>query len=86
MPVPASRKRKSAKRRKSSTVPTVAAQRAGQAFYGIVSLDQVLGPVLLHRPFYRDPTKHDAWDPERKPLSKRGTFIYGSDVAYDIYR
>ena len=67
---------KGKKRRKDSTVKTVAAQRAGQAFYGIIQVDQILGPAPLHRPAYPwDKHKWDAWDPERKPLSKRGHFI-----------
>ena len=46
------------------------AQRAGQAFYGIIQVDQILGPAPLHRPAY-------PWDKHkyfRETVKVRGAY------------
>ena len=40
----------------------------------------------MHAPFFWDPAKQAAWDPERKPATKRGFFLYNDDIAFDLYR
>ena len=72
---------------------TAAASRSGGAFYGIIDINRtersrhlLLNRAPVHAPFFWDPRKQAAWDPERKPATKRGFFLYNDDIAFDLYR
>ena len=57
----------------------VYAMRNGRPWYAVISISTIICRAPLHAPFLLNPTKH-RWDPEAKPLSKRGCWLYVEDL------